>query len=485
MRPNVLFVTLDQFRADCLSAAGHPIVRTPHLDALAAEGVRFARHYSQATPCGPGRASLYTGMYQLNHRVVGNGTPLDARFDTVALAARRAGYTPAVFGYTDQTIDPRQADGPDDPRLHTYNGVLPGFDAVLDIPDDHGPWLEWLTELGYDVSSGPIGMLATEPDRPEVHSVGQFLTDRAIDWIDEQRQPWFAHLSYLRPHPPYAAPGRWADEYDPNRVGTPIEPVDRLHRYHAAALRDPAAAAPTDSDELADLRAQYFGMIGHVDHQIGLLCDALRNAGQWDDTLIIVTADHGEMLGDHGFKEKLGYWEQSYAIPCIVRDPHHPAGHGAVIERFTENVDVMPTICDAIGVPVPPQCDGYPLTPFLSGESPRRWRDAAHWEFDWRALVIDDVDHEWPWDRSLERQHLAVLRNEAYAYVQFGNGDWLCFDLDTDPTWRTTIDDPAIVMPLVQDMVTWRSQHTDRTLADMRISDSGGAGRWPSVSWRA
>lgn len=87
MRPNVLFVTLDQFRADCLSAVGRPIVRTPKLDALAAAGVRFARHYSQAAPCSPGRASLYTGMYQLNHRVVTNGTPLDARFDTVALAA--------------------------------------------------------------------------------------------------------------------------------------------------------------------------------------------------------------------------------------------------------------------------------------------------------------------------------------------------------------------------------------------------------------
>src|SRR6188508_1556631 len=93
-RPNVLLITLDQFRGDCLSAAGHPIVRTPHLDRLASAGVRFARHYSQASPCGPGRASLYTGMYQFNHRVVANGTPLDARFDTIALAARRTGYEP-------------------------------------------------------------------------------------------------------------------------------------------------------------------------------------------------------------------------------------------------------------------------------------------------------------------------------------------------------------------------------------------------------
>lgn len=94
---NYLLVTLDQFRADCLSVAGHPVVRTPHLDRLAVLGVRFARHYSQAAPCSPGRASLYTGLYQMNHRVVGNGAPLDRRFDNLAKAARRAGYAPTLF----------------------------------------------------------------------------------------------------------------------------------------------------------------------------------------------------------------------------------------------------------------------------------------------------------------------------------------------------------------------------------------------------
>jgi arylsulfatase A-like enzyme len=123
---NVLLVTLDQFRGDCLSAAGHPVVRTPNLDRLASEGVRLARHYSQSSPCSPGRACLYTGTYQLNNRVVANGTPLDARFDNLALAARRAGYTPTLFGYTDQSVDPREASGPDDPRLSSYEGVLPG-----------------------------------------------------------------------------------------------------------------------------------------------------------------------------------------------------------------------------------------------------------------------------------------------------------------------------------------------------------------------
>ena len=114
---NVLFITLDQFRGDSLSCAGHPIVQTPHLDALASQGVRLGAHYSQAAPCSPGRASLYTGMYQMNHRVVANGTPLDDRFDNIARIAGRAGYEPVLFGYTDQAIDPRLVADRDDPRL--------------------------------------------------------------------------------------------------------------------------------------------------------------------------------------------------------------------------------------------------------------------------------------------------------------------------------------------------------------------------------
>ena len=163
-RPNVLLITLDQFRGDALSSAGHPVVDTPHLDALAAGGVRLSRHYSQAAPCAPGRAALYTGTYQMNNRVVANGTPLDARFDNVALAARRAGYRPAMFGYTDQSIDPRVVDDPDDPRLSTYEGVLPGFDCELDLSGEHGPWRTWLAARGHDVAGSIETLLRTEPD---------------------------------------------------------------------------------------------------------------------------------------------------------------------------------------------------------------------------------------------------------------------------------------------------------------------------------
>ncbi|TIU24597.1 MAG: phosphonate monoester hydrolase, partial [Mesorhizobium sp.] len=104
-RPNVLLITCDQWRGDCLSAAGHKVVRTPNADALAAEGVLFRQHYGGAAPCSPARACLYTGLYQMNNRVCRNGTPLDARHGNIALSARSLGYDPTLFGYTDVSPD--------------------------------------------------------------------------------------------------------------------------------------------------------------------------------------------------------------------------------------------------------------------------------------------------------------------------------------------------------------------------------------------
>src|SRR6202795_2514629 len=148
---NVLFITADQWRGECLGAAGHPVVRTPNLDRLAAGGVSFRRHFAQAAPCGPSRAALYTGMYLMNHRSVLNGTPLDARHDNVALVARRLGYDPALFGYTDTSIDPRTC-AAGGPRLFQYEGVLPGFDPVCLLPEGAPiAWLEWMRARGVDV----------------------------------------------------------------------------------------------------------------------------------------------------------------------------------------------------------------------------------------------------------------------------------------------------------------------------------------------
>jgi arylsulfatase A-like enzyme len=485
-RPNVLFITLDQFRGDCLSSAGHPVVRTPNLDRLAAAGVSLRRHYSQAAPCAPGRAALYTGMYQMNNRVVANGTPLDDRLDNIARIARRAGYDPTLFGYTDQGVDPRVVTDPADPRRSTAWGILPGLTVEVDLSGPYTPWIQWLRAHGHDVPDDDQAVLRSEPLRPAEHSTSAFLTERLLAWIDRQEEPWFAHASFLRPHPPYAAAGAWAHEYSSDDVGDPIVPVPSAERHplHEGLLHHPALAAPDDPRLMRELRAQYFGMIGEVDSQLGRVWDALRTSGAWEDTVIVVTADHGEQLGDHGLVQKAGFFESSYHVVGIVRDPHLPAGHGTVVERFTENVDIVPTVCEAIGVEVPLQCDGLPLTPFLRGEEPPWWRDAAAWEFDWRSTNIAHGPHPWPWDQRLEGQHLTVRRSDRLAYVQFGDGSWRCFDVAADPTWRTEVTDAALVLPEAQGMLLWRSRHAERTLTDM-VLDGGGIGRWaPWVSSR-
>ena len=118
------------------------------------------------------------------------------------------------------------------------------------------------------------------------------------------------------------------------------------------------------------MRAQYYGMIGDVDAQVGRVLDALGQLGQWEDTFVLLTSDHGEQLGDHGLINKLGYFEESYQVPAIVRAPTLAGAHGSVVEAFTENIDFFPTICEALGIEIPAQCDGLPLTGFLEGRLP-------------------------------------------------------------------------------------------------------------------
>ena len=482
-RPNVLFVTLDQFRADALSCAGHPLVRTPCLDEIAAQGTRFARHYAQAAPCAPGRAALYTGTYQMTNRVVANGTPLDARFDNVALAACRAGYVPRLFGYTDAGVDPRTVTDPHDLRLSAWEGVLPGFDEGLHLDGAHVAWLAELARLGYDAGTADE-MLETEDRRPAGHSVTTFLTDVFVDRLRTgalapRGEPWFAHLSYLRPHPPYVAAGEFASLYEPTDCPPALPIPDRPHRLHTQLLASPLVAAPRDAEAIARLRAQYYGNVSHVDAQLGRVFGALRTAGEWDDTVVVITADHGEQLGDQGLVEKCGFYEASYHVIGMVRWPGAPGG--IVVDEFTENVDVFPTLCDAMGIDVPAQCDGLPLTPFVFGERPPHWRTAAHYQWDWRYVFIGRDEPAWPWDRRLDDKQLTVRRSRDRAYLHLGDGSWRCFDLTADPTWQTEVTDAAIVLAEAHAMLDWRSRHTDRTLTGMLLVD-GGIGRRPPGS---
>ena len=495
-RRNVLFITADQWRGDCLSALGHPVIRTPTLDALAASGTLFERHYANAVPCGPSRACLHTGMYLHNHRSGTNGTPLDTRFTNWAIEARAAGYDPALFGYTHTAPDPRGLSD-DDPRLTTDEGLLPGINAVVDMATHCGPWRAWLQQLGYAVPDdhgmtyGLRGADATggsaadaRVPRPSLyppeHTDTWFLTQQAMDWIAaEQARPgpgWFVHLSLRAPHPPWVAAAPYNSRYPieslPSASRQPdVETEAALHPWLAVHLLRGRNQSHPDDTRHRLLQASYYGLMAEVDDNLARLFAHLRNIGADDDTLIVFTSDHGEQMGDHWQYGKAGFFDASYHIPLIVRAPGMPAG--GRVRAFTEHVDLMPTMLQWLGLDVPRQCDGASLLPFLAGTPPQRWRDAAHWEFDFR-----DPEVEAALGLHMEECTLNVLRTADAKYVHFPSLPPLLFDLRKDPAELVDrVPDPAYAAQrahMLDALLSWRMRHTDKTLSHVRVTRERG-----------
>lgn len=495
---NLLFITADQWRGDCLSSLGHPIVKTPHLDAFARESVTFARHFANTAPCSPSRATLYTGLYQHNHRVAMNGTPLDRRHTNWAIEARKAGFDPALIGYTDQTPDPRDLPA-NDPRLNTYEGLLPGLTPIAQTGMDHpGPWADYLRGKSYALPEDErfiLWMREGGPDYEEgapyprpftiraEHNDTTWHVDQAIDYVTERRnQPWMLHLSLLRPHPPWIASEPWNRMYDPEALPPPVrrdsfEMESEQHPWLAFQLSRGIARSPRNLKKLNRLRAVYFGLMSEVDEQLGRLFAHLKRERLWDDTFIVFTSDHGEELGAHWLLGKGGYFDGSYAVPCIIRDPraHAIETRGARITAFTEHVDIMPTLLDAIGAEIPRQCDGQALSSFLTRGKAQAWRHEAHWEFDFRDA--SDAAAERALGLTLDECNLSVVRSERYKYVHFANLPPLFFDLQTDPHEFHNLADDRVHAPLVleyaQKLISWRQRHEDKTLTHMMATADG------------
>lgn len=504
-RPNILLITCDQWRGDSLGVAGHKVVRTPNSDALARQGVAFLRHYAGSAPCAPARACLYTGLYQMTNRVCRNGTPLDVRHDTIARAARRAGYDPTLFGYTDVAPDPRRHH-PNDPLLKSYEGVLPGFTTRLLLPEHQKPWLSWLKARGHDVSMGspaihiPPASKGRLTDAPPAYSKDEtetaFVAGEFIRWLGEQEAdaPWFAHVSFIRPHPPFVVPEPYNTMYDADdgegfARAASLDDEAAIHPLHAAALENTRVkkflpgvkgrvARLADAD-FRLIRALYRGMISEVDDQLGRIWQALEQAGQWNDTVIVLTGDHAEMMGDHFALGKGGFFDGSYHIPLILRDPRRSKAAGGKVARFTEAVDIMPTLIELMGMAAPAHLDGRSLAPFLDGREPDAWREAAHWEHDFRS--VDDGAMEALLGVDSRGLNLAVVRTDRHKYVHFGGGlPPVLFDLGDDPAeTRNRASDPAyagVRLEMAERLLEWRARHLDQSLALCALTEDGVAG---------
>lgn len=494
---NILFITADQWRGECLSLLGHPSVKTPHLDQLAHEGTLFRRHYANAVPCGPSRASLHTGMYLQNHRSGTNGTPLDARHTNWAKEVARAGYDPVLFGYTDTSQDPREMNA-DSPWLHTYEGPLPGIRPVCMFGTWPTPWVEYLKANGYETPEDirfAYGHRADGPDYedgaphpkpliyPQTDDDTAFLVNRLIDYIGAATTPFVAHLSLLRPHPPFVAPEPWNAMYDPadvpgfSRKTTPDE-EGKQHPWLADQLGKRLYRATANEKRLRRLKAVYYGLMSRVDAEIGRLIAYLKASGRWDNTLIIFTSDHGEQMGDHWLIGKCGYFDASYQIPLIIRDPRQRAdkGRGRIVESFTENIDIMPTMLTALGLETPVQCDGKSLGAFLEGKpAPASWRTEAHWEYDFRDPTDDESERAL--GLTLHQCTMNVIRDEKWKYVHFTKLPPLLFDLENDPgEFINRANDPEclpVVLEYAQKMLSWRMNHDEQTLTHISLTDDG------------
>ncbi|MGA0826679.1 MAG: sulfatase-like hydrolase/transferase [Gemmobacter sp.] len=469
MRGNVLLVTIDQLSAEVLDGPLGAFVPTPNLDRLAAGGARFDFHHTVTVPCGPARASLLTGLYAMNHRAIRNGTPLARHHATVATEARKAGYEPLLMGYSDIAPDPEGRD-PEDPDLHIYEGVAPGFRELVEMRMETGrEWPAHLRARGHAVDPGdpaPVPAIyrpvappgrPPRPSDPAIYAACDsdtaYLTDRSLAALDIRRgAPWFAHLAYIRPHPPLVAPAPWNRLVDPARLpapemGRPDHPLVRA--WFSAPSNaglfwgfdgDCAALAP---ETVAELRAVYLGLVAEVDHHLGRVLDWLDATGQAGRTLVIVTADHGEMLGAKGMWGKIVPFGPALRVPLFVRAPGMAAG--LRIAAPTESVDLAPTILDWIGRAPPPAMDGVSLLPLLSGGGvPAGWREGTLTEIDFghptRPTPIQTALGLEP-----DAAGAAIWRDTRWSYVHFaGPVAPMLFDRAADPQEARDLgSDPA------------------------------------------
>ncbi|AWB34230.1 phosphoric/sulfuric ester hydrolase PehA [Orrella marina] len=504
-KKNVLLIVVDQWRGDTLPMLGHPI-RTPNIARLAERGVTFANHYTQAVPCAPGRASLLTGMYMMNHRAVQNTIPLDARHTNVAWEARKGGYEPALVGYTTTTPDPRETDE-NDPRFRVLGAEMDGWKLVGSWGLNRDAYFAWVASRWPAMPSNPDDIwMPKDPDTAGPGATSQpsvlpaelsdtaFFAERALEYLHGARdKPWFLHLGFYRPHPPFIAPEPWNSLYDPEDSPEPVradtaEQEAAQHPLLDFYLKDigrskffrhgKGLACDMSIQEVKQMRATYYGLMSEVDEQLGRVFDYLERTGQWDETLIIFTSDHAEQLGDHHLLGKLGFFDESYHIPMIVCDPRPEADstRGTIVRDFTETIDTMPTILEWAGLPVPRTCDGYSLLPFVEqGRAPEGWRTEVHYEYDFRNIFYSKPESHL--GTGMDDSSLAVIRDNHYKYVHFANAEPLFFDLTADPNQFNNVSrDPAyqrVMLTYAQKMLSWRMRYMDRTLTGYAASPDG------------
>jgi arylsulfatase A-like enzyme len=347
-RWNLLILTNDQHRADCLGCYGNPVIRTPHTDRLAAQGVRFGNAFVHAPQCVPSRFSLHTGRYPHTTGVYTNSVPLPDDVPTLPKILNAAGYQTACIG--EMPFAPQDATG-GFARVLANNSDFNKFAAAhgLKHPADEGPFqcapLPWTDDLDETA----------------------FFANHARDFIRGHRdQPFFLHVNFRRPHHPFNPPAPFDKMYlgakFPPSHTRPGELDNKPPQQRAALEKSVSFDLRTLTSAALDLvKAYYYGMISENDKYIGAILDELKSSGLDNRTIVVFNADHGEMLGDHGLLFKGSYmYDAVTRIPLILRAPGKiPAGK--VIDSLVEEVDILPTLLSLLDVKPPAGIQGQSL----------------------------------------------------------------------------------------------------------------------------
>lgn len=461
---NVLFIMCDQLRVDYLSCYGHPHLHTPHIDALAARGVRFTRAYVQSPICGPSRMSTYTGRYAISHGSTWNGIPLKVGEYTIGDFLRPLGLRVALAGKTHMTadlegmarlgIDPASVIGVHlsecgfepyerDDGLHPDERLDPAlrYNAALHQQgyDGRNPWHEWANSAADPdgrLLSGWFMRHAREPARVrDDDSETPYITRRAMEFIAEAGEaPWCLHLSYIKPHWPYVAPAPYHALFGPQHVlparRSESERTDP-HPIYKSFMGERVSRAFARDEVRETVIPTYMGLIKQIDDQLGELFRFLEQAGRSQDTLVVFTSDHGDYLGDHWMGEKELFHDVSVRVPLIVADPTSAADgtRGQVSDKLVEAIDLLPTFIEALGAPVPGhKLEGRSLLPLLRGAPPSKWREFVVSEYDY-SLRLARTDHGVP----VQDSRLVMLADERWTYVDAKHFPPMLFDREEDP----------------------------------------------------
>jgi arylsulfatase A-like enzyme len=451
----------DQLRWDHLGCAGHPYLKTPNIDALAARGVRFANAFVNSGVCGPSRMSYYTGRYPVSHGATWNRVPLSVGEVTLGEMLRGAGHSLALAGKTHVMPDHAglarlQLDGGSELGALIERGGFEELDRYdgHHEPGDESGYPAYLRAHGYDSADpwtdyviagiGPDGEVRSGwhmrnvhlPARvSEEHSETAYMTDQALRFIERMgSRPWVLHLSYVKPHWPYMAPAPYHAMYTADQCLPVVRSEAELRDAHpvlAAYRRQEECVSFQRDDCIRTVRPAYQGLISQLDHHLGRLFDGMASSGRLDDTLIVFTADHGDFLGDHWLGEKELFYDTVQRVPFIVADPRREADatRGTVAQRFVESVDVVPTVLDTLGVEPPThRLEGRSLLPLLRGEALPDWRGEVYSELDYsfrEARLLRG--------KSVQQCRAFSLRDARWRYVFWLDEPEQLFDLQADP----------------------------------------------------